>query len=163
MFEGDSHVLPNLVELRRWWSSINHTPNAVPLHRELNPAVFERTGFNGMVHIVDTSNNDPGRWLFRMFSRRVAAAGVRDYTGQRLGQVPWRNYRDAVIEDYYSAATMGTPRIQEIDATAFGQSRLYQRIILPFSGKSGLPDRLLVAVAYKTIGLGPKTFKNLRS
>jgi predicted DNA-binding ribbon-helix-helix protein len=150
---GTRGVASELVSLHHWWSDLRVRSSRVPEHAAIEPSVFRRLGLEGLVHVVDSSAMDPMNYQIRIFGQRVRLAGERDLSGLRVGDVPGSSYRSAVAEDYLSAVTTGTPRLHEVDASVGGHRRVYQRLVVPFSGCGGMPDSLLVAVSYQSSGL----------
>ncbi len=127
-------------------------PRHVPSHDMINPDLLRRLGLSGLVHTVDASATDPMNYRFRVFGRRVAEIGARDFAGCRIADLPGRQYRDAAAADYRATVTMRAPRLQEVDASVGKSRRVYQRLIVPFSADGGpKPDRLLVAVSYQSL------------
>jgi predicted DNA-binding ribbon-helix-helix protein len=146
---GTRGVAPELVSLHKWWGDRRRGSGKIPLHSEIDPKVFKTLGLEGSVHVIDTSSPDPSNYQVRLWARRVALAGDCNRAGERLGEIAAKPYRSAVVEDYFSAVTMGTPQLYEVDASVGDHRRVYQRLIVPFSGGSGKPDSLLVAVCYQ--------------
>ena len=148
---GERTASSELVSLYTWWKE-QRTPGHLPSQDAINPDLFRRLGLSGLVHVVEVNAADPVNYRFRVFGRRVAEIGARDFAGCRIADHPGRHYRDAVAEDYFAAVTTGAPLLQEVDASVGTSRRLYHRLILPFSNDgSPKPDRLLVAVRYQSL------------
>jgi predicted DNA-binding ribbon-helix-helix protein len=160
---GARDVAPELASLFCWWSDHRARDGRVPRHDEIDPGLLRTLGLNGLVHTVDASASDPLNYRFRVFGHRVVETGGRDFAGCRLGDLPGKDYQAAAAEDYFTAVTMGVPRLQEVDASVGSSRRVYQRLIVPFSGGRGKPDCLLVAVRYKSADLIGKLGQNLRA
>jgi len=161
---GAGDASSELVSLYRWWEEQRPAGDGrVPAHHHLNPDVLRKLRLGGLVHTVDANFADPMSYRFRVFGRTVATVGGRDFAGLRIAEVPGRAYRLAAAEEYYTVVTTGAPRLHEIDASVGNSRRVYQRLILPFSGTGRGPDTLLVAVTYKAPGLGGELVQNLRS
>lgn len=149
---GTRGVAPELISLHKWWEDRRRGAGKIPLHSEIDPKVFKAFGLEGSVHVIDTSSPDPSNFQVRLWARRVTLAGDCNRAGERLGEIAAAPYRSAVVEDYFSAVMMGTPQLYEVDASVGDRRRVYQRLIVPFSGGSGKPDSLLVAVCYQPDG-----------
>jgi len=150
---GAKDAAPELVALYRWWEDKRAVDQQTPTHGDIDPRVIGGLGLGGLVHVVDASADDPMNFRFRLWARRVLLNGAQNLAGQRLAEVPGRAYREAAAEDYFAARTTGTPRLQKIDALVSDSRRAYQRLIMPFRGTDGRPDRLLIAVHYEAPGL----------
>jgi predicted DNA-binding ribbon-helix-helix protein len=138
-----------LVALYQWWENKRAVDKQIPTHDDIDPRIIGGLGLGGLVHVVDASADDPMNFRFRLWARRVLLNGAQNLAGQRLAEVPGREYREAAAEDYSAARTTGTPRLQKIDASVSNSRRAYQRLIVPFRGTDGRPDRLLIAVHYE--------------
>jgi predicted DNA-binding ribbon-helix-helix protein len=149
--EGAKDAVPQLVGFYQWWRQNRPAANRVPA--QIDPRVIRELGLGGLVHIVEVGAADPMNFRYRVWGRRVRMTGVRSLSGHLLSALPGPEYRNAAAEDYFSAATSGCPRLQLIDASVHGSRRVYQRLILPFSGSDGKPDRLLIAVGYQPASL----------
>jgi len=150
---GAKNAASELVAFYRWWEERRTLGNRIPSHADIDPRVINELGLSGFVHVVDASMADPMNFRFRLWAHRVLLSGARNFAGWRLGELPGREYRDAAAEDYFTAVTMGAPRFQKIDASVSDSRRVYQRLIVPFLGNDGKPDRLLIAVHYEPAGL----------
>jgi predicted DNA-binding ribbon-helix-helix protein len=152
---GAADASEPLANLYRWWTDRRPAPGGVPSHADIDPGLLKRLGLR-MVHVVDSTSDDPLGYRFRVFARQAAALlGREDLPGSRLGEYPNATYRSAVAEDYLGAVVQKAPRIQEVSCTVGGRSHRYQRLIAPF-GPCGKADCLLVAVGSVEIGAAPE-------
>lgn len=150
---GAPDVLPEMEQLHRWWRDSCATDSGlVPSHDAIRPDVLRQLGLVGLVHMVDASTSDPRNYRFRVFGKRVVQQGCGDFAGRRVGDAPGREYVAAAAEDYYAVTSSGVARLYEVEAVVAGMRRTYQRFVAPFSGGSGKPDCLLVAVRYRSLG-----------
>jgi predicted DNA-binding ribbon-helix-helix protein len=149
--EGAREAEPQLVSFYQWWRQSRPAGNRLPI--QIDPRVVRELGLGGLVHIVEAQAADPMNFRYRLWGRRVRMTGGKSLSGHLLSALPGPEYRNAAAEDYFSVATSGCPRLQLIDASVHGSRRVYQRLILPFSGSDGKPDRLLVAVGYQPASL----------
>ncbi|MBI3515235.1 MAG: ribbon-helix-helix domain-containing protein [Proteobacteria bacterium] len=158
---GARETAPELASFYTWWLEYQPASDRVPQHEAINPDLLRVLGLGGLVHVVDATATDPMNYRLRVFGRKVAVVGGRDFAGCRIRDVRGREYSAAAAEDYFTAVSTGVPRLQEVDASIGGFRRVYQRLIAPFSSDGHAPDTLLVAVCYKSPGLVDKLSPDL--
>src|SRR5579871_929277 len=97
---GARETSAELAGLYQWWKERIPTTGRVPAHEDINPDLLRRLGLAGLVHTVDASVADPMNYRFRVFGRKVAQVGARDFAGWRISELPGRDYQVAAAEDY---------------------------------------------------------------
>jgi hypothetical protein len=142
-----------LGRLYRYWLRKQEEYGGLPSRRAIDPEVLFDLHLLGFAHIVDVSADDPHDFYFRLFGTNVTLERGKNYTGKKVSEHPIAPYREAAVNDYLTVKMTGWPRLQRIRASLNFSHRSYQRLILPFSGDGGKPDRLLVAVRYEPFEL----------
>jgi hypothetical protein len=93
---------------------------------------------------VDVTAQDPMDYRFRLYGSKVRLNRFRNYTNQRVGDLPSAPYRKTVIEDYSSVVWSGTPLYQNIVARLQSIRYSYSRLLLPLAEDGRKVNMLII-------------------
>ncbi|MDW3204439.1 MAG: hypothetical protein R8L07_02770 [Alphaproteobacteria bacterium] len=88
-----------------------------------------------------------GDMSFRMFGSGLTLAVGRDYTHYRILDLEPSDYADLVFRDYSEVAHCAVPVLREVRAESDGDTRCYQRLVLPLGQREDRVDGLLAVSA----------------
>ncbi|MBV8890109.1 MAG: PAS domain-containing protein [Alphaproteobacteria bacterium] len=131
-----------LGEILHLWRSVR--PGwLLPARSALDPVRLLRTAL-GRAHIIDTQNEDPESYRFRLWGTVNSYGG--EYTNCRLGQMPAGLMRDDAVEDYWEVVTGGVPTYQLVYRGEHYLRYSYARLLLPLATDGRRVDQLLVLI-----------------
>jgi hypothetical protein len=131
-----------LGELLGIWRSVR--PGwLLPARSSLDSALLLRTCL-GRAHIVDTKEEDPLNYRFRLWGTVNSYQG--EYTNRRLGEMPAGLMRDDAVEDYWEVVTTGVPTYQLIYRGEHYVRYSYARLALPLAKDGKQVDQLIVLI-----------------
>jgi hypothetical protein len=133
---------PWLGELLSIWRSARRGW-LLPARSSLDSVVLLRTAL-GRAHIIDTRDEDPSSYRFRIWGTVNSYRG--EYTNRRLGEMPAGLMREDALEDYWEVVTTGVPTYQLIHRMEDYIRYSYTRLILPLAADGKRVDKLLVLI-----------------
>ncbi|MEP3115550.1 hypothetical protein [Nisaea sp.] len=135
---GTPAVRPALHMLERWES---WTGEGLPLRAHFPPESFGT--LMGRISLLDPVD-DCADFIYRIYAVIAANKGGTDLTGTRIGDMPYRDYAAALIQQSRQCLTSGKPTIHE--NRFIWRNRTYGIccLRLPIRDKPGGHDMLMV-------------------
>lgn len=126
-----------------------------PVTGAMQPEVHLR-GLLGHTHVVDCRADKPLDYEFRLFGSSITVFGSRDFTRQRVIDLPDRGWADKTAEDYSQVVQTGCPTFTKIVLQHDFITRQYTRLILPFVDRERQVSRLFVCLNVRPLPeMGP--------
>lgn len=132
---------PDLNVVYQYWRSCSHD-GLLPRRKDID--VLQLKPVLGHTHLVDVTPQDPMDYRFRLYGSKVRLNRFRNYTNQRVGDLPSAPYRKTVIEDYSSVVWSGTPLYQNIVARLQSIRYSYSRVLLPLAEDGRKVNMLII-------------------
>ena len=133
-----------LQALEDYWRSKLHG-DVLPARRDIDP--WEMRAFLPQVFLVTVTRN-PLRFWFRLVGTGAAEEYGSDVTGRYLDEIDLDQVREAIIDDYKTAALEARPVYARCRYVKNDGKRVhYERLLLPLSSDGEIVDMLLGGVA----------------
>lgn len=113
--------------------------------------ILEITRLIKHTHLVDVSDSDPENWFFRLVGSIVPRTLRWPIGRDTLSSCPWPEYKAAVIQDYDTVRSTGTPMYQEFAIRLDWIAYQYSRVVLPFADDGRTIDTLMSCVVHRPI------------
>ncbi len=132
---------PDLNVVFEYWRSCSRE-GLLPQRKDID--VLQLKPVLGHTHLVDVTAQDPMDYRYRLYGSKVRLNRFRNYTNQRVGDLPSAPYRKTVIEDYSSVVWSGTPLYQNIVARLQSIRYSYSRLLLPLAEDGRKVNMLII-------------------
>ncbi|MGQ0675404.1 MAG: PAS domain-containing protein [Rhodospirillales bacterium] len=132
---------PDLNVVYQYWRTCARD-GLLPRRKDID--VLQLKPILGHMHLVDVTAQDPMDYRFRLYGSKVRLNRFRNYTNQRVADLPSAPYRKTVIEDYSSVVWSGTPLYQNIVARLQSIRYSYSRLLLPLAEDGRKVNMLII-------------------
>lgn len=134
----------SLADILDYWRSLRG-PSKIPPPRKAVDVVALKPVM-GYAHVVDCSDEDPMNYRFRLFGSRILLFGGKDFTKQRVADLPDPELARTTAADYRDVVFKGCPAFHKIVTRLDFRKASYTRLLLPLANDQRQINQLLVCV-----------------
>ncbi len=100
----------------------------------------------GFTHVIDCTASDPPGFYYRLYGSRCDGLFGRDLSKVTLGEIPCPIYAGAIMRDYNTVKSTGSPAFHKVIARLDWRPTSYTRLIVPLADDEGQISQLLAMI-----------------